>query len=195
MTPREFPGAHRVFGKAHYPFPRLRSPSWHGRLAPEDTIGLNMPDNSNIRVLIADDHKMVRDGLHALLARQPGIDVVGEADGGASAVAMARNLRPDVVIMDVAMPGMSGIDATREITHDLIGVKVIALSMHNNASFVSKMIDAGAVGYILKDCAFEELTTAIHTVLDKKTYVCRALASPSPRQPFRYLPRQGGFTP
>ncbi|NLF39897.1 response regulator transcription factor, partial [bacterium] len=112
-----------------------------------------MLDTSNIRVLIADDHKMVRDGLHALLARQPGIDVVGEADGGASAVSMARNLRPDVVIMDVAMPGISGIDATREITHDLIGVKVIALSMHNNASFVSKMIDAGAAGYILKDCA------------------------------------------
>ena len=123
------------------------------------------------RVLIADDHKIFREGLRALLEKQRGIEVVAEAKDGLEAVRFAQKLTPDVVIMDVAMPEKNGIEATRETLELLPKVKVIALSMHSDRRFVLQMLKAGAVGYLLKDSAFEELAAAIQAVASGQTYL------------------------
>ena len=125
-----------------------------------------------IRIVLADDHKIVRDGLTSMLQAQPDMDVVAQADNGRSAVQMADELRPDVVVMDVGMPDLNGIEATRQVTEAAPGVHVIALSMHSDRRFVEGMLSAGASGYILKDSAFEELAAAIRTVVDGRTYLC-----------------------
>jgi DNA-binding NarL/FixJ family response regulator len=124
-----------------------------------------------IRVLIADDHKIVRDGLRTLLEGEREIKVVGEAADGWSAVKMASRLTPDIVIMDIGMPDLNGIEATREIIGRVSKVKVIALSMHSDKRFVVGMLKAGAVGYLLKDCAFDELNLAIQTILAGQVYL------------------------
>ncbi len=123
------------------------------------------------RVLLADDHKILRQGLRTLLEREKDIDVVGEADNGRSSVKLAAELAPDVVIMDVAMPDLNGIDATRRITEAEPKARVLALSMHSDGRYVKGMLQAGARGYILKDCAAEELTRAIRTVMADQIYV------------------------
>jgi two-component system, NarL family, response regulator NreC len=123
------------------------------------------------RVLIADDHKIFREGLRALLEKQRGIEVVAEAKDGLEAVRFAQKLIPDVVIMDVAMPEKNGIEATRETLEVLPRTKVIALSMHSDRRFVLQMLKAGAVGYLLKDSAFEELAAAIQAVSSGQTYL------------------------
>jgi two-component system response regulator NreC len=123
------------------------------------------------RVLIADDHKIFREGLRALLEKQRGIEVVAEAKDGLEAVRFAQKLIPDVVIMDVAMPEKNGIEATRETLEVLPKTKVIALSMHSDRRFVLQMLKAGAVGYLLKDSAFEELAAAIQAVASGQTYL------------------------
>lgn len=128
------------------------------------------------KVLIADDHKIVRDGLRTLLEKHPEISVVGEAEDGRETVQLARNLSPEVIIMDIAMPDLNGIEATRQIIGERPGVKVIALSMHSDRRFVSEMLKAGASAYLLKDCAFEELITAIRTVLKNKIYLSPGIA-------------------
>ena len=117
-----------------------------------------------IRVLIADDHKIVRDGLRILIDKQKDMEVIGEAQNGRDAVKFTKKLRPDVVIMDVSMPDMNGIEATRQITTENRRVKIIALSMHSDRRFVTGMLEAGASGYLLKDCAFGELANAIRCV-------------------------------
>ncbi len=132
----------------------------------------------NVKILLADDHKIVRDGLRALLANQPGMNVIAEADNGRETVRLARDLSPDLVIMDIGMPDLNGIDATRQITAELPDVKVIALSMHSDRRFVVQMFRAGALGYLLKDCAFEELTRAVGAVLKNQTYLSPAVAGP-----------------
>jgi two-component system, NarL family, response regulator NreC len=132
----------------------------------------------NTRILLADDHKIVRDGLRALLEKQSGMSVIAEADNGRATVRLARALRPDLVIMDIGMPDLNGIDATRQITAELSTVKVIALSMHADRRFVVQMFRAGAAGYLLKDCAFEELTRAVQAVLRNQTYLSPAVAGP-----------------
>jgi len=116
------------------------------------------------RILLADDHAIIRQGLCSLLETQPDIEVVGAADDGRKALELARELKPDVVIMDVSMPNLNGIDAARKIVSDCPGVKIIALSMHSSRRFVSGMLKAGASGYILKECLFDELIGAIETV-------------------------------
>lgn len=121
-------------------------------------------------VLLADDHKIVRDGLRALL-EQHNLKVIGEAEDGENALKLARESRPDIAIVDVSMPGLNGIEATRRIVSEAPRVKVIALSMHSDARFVGSMLKAGAKGYLLKDCAFEELEDAIRTVLDDRVYL------------------------
>jgi len=123
------------------------------------------------RILLADDHKIVCEGLRNLLEKQPNMEVVGEAADGRTAVAMAKQLLPDVVIMDIAMPGLNGIEAARQIVQESRNVKVITLSMHSDKRFVAEMLKAGASGYLLKDSAFEELTAAVKTVLSGKVYL------------------------
>jgi len=131
-----------------------------------------------VKILLADDHKIVRDGLRALLEKQPGMTVVAEADNGRATVRLARELLPDLVIMDIGMPDLNGIDATRQILNELPAIKVIALSMHSDRRFVVQMFRAGASGYLLKDCAFEELARAVRAVLRNQTYLSPAVAGP-----------------
>jgi DNA-binding NarL/FixJ family response regulator len=123
------------------------------------------------KVLIADDHQIVRQGLRTLLEKEPDLRVVAEAEDGRSTVRLARETQPEVIIMDVAMPDLNGIEATRQIISELPKAKVIALSMYADRRFVVNMLKAGASGYLLKDCAFEELTRAIRAVLAHKTYL------------------------
>ena len=118
-----------------------------------------------IRVLLADDHKIVRDGLKALVDRCDDMEVVAEAECGRKAVSLARKHNPDIVIMDISMPNLNGIDATRQILEEVKGVKVIALSMHSDRQYVNGMLRAGVSGYLLKDCAADELIQCIRFVL------------------------------
>lgn len=129
----------------------------------------------NIRILLADDHRILREGLRSLLAQQPDLAVVGEASGGDEAVALARELRPDLVIMDVVMGGCDGVEATRRIRAELPQTAVIALSMHADRRFVSEMLRAGALGYLVKDSAFEELAQAVRTVMEGRPYLGAAI--------------------
>jgi DNA-binding NarL/FixJ family response regulator len=118
----------------------------------------------SISVLLADDHQLVRQGLRALLSGTDTIEVVGEASTGLEAVELARRLQPDVVVLDIAMPVLNGIDATRQLTAELPDVKIVALSMHGNREIVMEVLRAGAKGYVLKDCARESLIQAISNV-------------------------------
>jgi DNA-binding NarL/FixJ family response regulator len=124
-----------------------------------------------IKVLIADDHQIVRQGLRTLLEREPDLKVVAQSEDGRTTVRLARELAPEVIIMDVAMPDLNGIEATRQIVTERPQVKVIALSMYADRRFVVNMLKAGASGYLLKDCAYEELVRAIRVVLAHKTYL------------------------
>lgn len=130
------------------------------------------------RVLVADDHEMVRDAIRASL--QQCIDIVAEVANGLDAVAAASVLRPDLVLMDLSLPGMSGIDATRRITTRLPGVRVLCVSMHSDTVFVTAAFDAGAAGYVLKESPLDELVTAIETVLGGRRYVDPRVAAPNP---------------
>lgn len=125
----------------------------------------------SVRILVADDHKIVRDGLRSLLEKTPDMEVVAEGEDGRTTAQLARKLRPDVVIMDVAMPGLNGVEATRQIIATVPGVKVVALSMHSDTMYVSGMLSAGASGYLAKDCAIDELIGAIRTVMANKVYL------------------------
>lgn len=129
-----------------------------------------------IRVLLADDHKIMRDGLCSLLEREDNIEVVAEAENGRVAVQMTLEQQPDVVIMDISMPDMNGIEATRQIVSSLPETKVLALSMHSDKRFVVETFQAGAAGFLLKDCASEELARAINTVAKNQTYLSAEIA-------------------
>jgi DNA-binding NarL/FixJ family response regulator len=126
----------------------------------------------SIAVLIADDHAIVREGLRALLGSAPGFHVVGEASDGRRAVELAATLKPDVVLMDISMRGLNGVEATRRIASERSRSRVLALSMHTDMRSVSRMMEAGAAGYLVKDCMPSELTTAIETVAGGGVYVC-----------------------
>jgi two-component system, NarL family, response regulator NreC len=129
-----------------------------------------------IRILIADDHKIVCAGLKALLEAQPEMKIVAQAANGREAVKFAHQQKPDMVIMDVAMPDLNGLEAMRQILAANPRIKVIALSMHSDRRYVTGMLSAGASGYILKHCAFEELVHAIHTVLSNQVYLSPEIA-------------------
>ena len=117
-----------------------------------------------IRILLADDHTLMRSGIRALLEDEPGLTVIGEAEDGRTAVAMACRLGPDVVIMDIAMPLLNGLEATRQIKQQCPRVRVLILSMHDNEEYIRQVLEAGAMGYILKDAAARELISAIRSV-------------------------------
>lgn len=125
----------------------------------------------SVKILIADDHKIIREGLRALLEKEPDMEVIAEAQDGIDALKQTKKLTPDVVIMDIGMPAMNGIEATRQIVSQVKGIKVIALSMHSDRRFVLQMLEAGASGYLLKDSAFEELVTSIKTVISNQPYL------------------------
>jgi DNA-binding NarL/FixJ family response regulator len=129
-----------------------------------------------IRVLLVDDHKIIRDGLISLLQKQPDIEVVGEADNGRDAVRLAHELRPEIVVMDIGMPELNGIDATHRLRAECPDAKIIALSMHSNRRHASAMLAAGAQGYVLKDSAFEELVAAIRSVSHDRVFLSERIA-------------------
>ena len=122
-----------------------------------------------IKIVIADDHSIMREGLRLLIEKEDDMDVIGEAENGRRAVAMAESLKPDIIVMDVSMPDLNGIEATRQIVGKIEGVKVIALSMHSGREFVMDMLQAGVSGYILKESCPEELARAIRLVASGKT--------------------------
>jgi two-component system, NarL family, response regulator NreC len=128
------------------------------------------------RVVVADDHGIMREGLCSLIRGLKDMQVVGEAPDGRTAARLARELSPDLMIMDISMPDLNGIDATRQILHANPAIKIIALSMHADKRFIAEMFKAGASGYLLKDAAFEELQRAIETVLAGQTYLCSRIA-------------------
>jgi len=132
----------------------------------------------SIRIILADDHKITRQGLRSLLEKQSDMQVVGEAQDGRTAVLQVGQLSPDVVIMDVSMPDLNGIEATRQILSKSPNVKIVALSMHSDLQFVAEMLRSGAAGYLLKDCAFEELAGAIRTVVANQTYLSPTISGP-----------------
>ena len=123
-----------------------------------------------IRVVIADDRPALRAGVRAVLAEDPEIEVVGEAKNGQEAVSLVESLRPDLAILDVAMPVMTGIEAASHLSRLGSQTKFLALSMHTDASYVRGMMEAGSSGYVLKDCAAEDLIPAVHAVLGGETY-------------------------
>jgi len=129
-----------------------------------------------IRVLLADDHRIMREGLRSLLDQQDDMKVVGEAEDGREAVRLACKLAPSVAVVDVAMPDLNGIETARRILADSPHVKVLALSMHMDRRLVLGMLDAGASGYLLKDCAFDELVTAIRAVAAGGVYLSPKIA-------------------
>ena len=128
------------------------------------------------KLLIADDHKIVRDGLRSLLEKQPGMEVVGEAQTGRETIRMARQKKPDVLIMDISMPDTNGIEAAKKILAALPGIKIIALSMHSERILVREMIQAGAHAFLLKECAFDELVAAVKSVLNNQTAMSKKIA-------------------
>ena len=124
-----------------------------------------------INILLVDDHTIVRFGLSQLIELEDGMKVVGQAKSGLEAIRLVRELSPDIVIMDISMSDINGIDATQAIIRDFPKVKVIALSMHSSKKFVLEMFNAGASAYLLKTCKFDELVQAIHAVMSGKSYI------------------------
>ncbi|KAF0216925.1 MAG: LuxR family two component transcriptional [Geobacteraceae bacterium] len=128
-----------------------------------------------IRVLIADDHKIVRQGLRSLLEKEPDMDIIAEAGTGRMAIQLAKELLPHVVVMDMSLPEMNGIEATRHIVAEMPEVRVLALSMHSNRHFVVEALNAGAQGYLSKECAFEELAVTIRNVAGNEHPIGRTM--------------------
>ena len=131
----------------------------------------------SIRVLLVDDHTILRMALRVLLARESDIKVVADVASGSEVLRLAAELTPDVVVMDIGMPGMDGIETTRRLLAATPGVKVLALSTHMERHFILQMLEAGASGYVIKSAEGEELLRAIRAVAKDKTYLCPEVAS------------------
>jgi DNA-binding NarL/FixJ family response regulator len=132
----------------------------------------------SIRVLLVDDHQLFLSGIRALLEAQPDLEIIEEVCDGRSAVTASRDAAPDVVLMDLSMPDLNGVDATRQICANQAGVKVLCLSMHSEPQFVRAALGAGAVGYLLKDCALEDLVRAIRIVAAGEAYLSPGVTGP-----------------
>lgn len=128
------------------------------------------------KIVLVDDHQMMRDGLRLLLEKEPGLRIVGDADNGRAAIQMAKDLSPDIIVMDVGLPGLNGIEATRQITAASPKTCVIALSMHSDKRYVIQMLRAGAKAYLLKNCASDELVKAIRAVQANQPFVSQGIA-------------------
>ncbi len=131
----------------------------------------------NTRIVLADDHRIIREGICSLLDQEQDFEVVGEASDGREVIRLNQELHPDVLIMDISMPNLNGIDATRQIIKQNPETKIIALSMHSDHHFVAEMLQAGATAYLLKDCVSDELVQAIRLVCQGKTYLSPEIAS------------------
>jgi two-component system response regulator NreC len=130
----------------------------------------------SIRIILADDHAVLRHGLSKSFQNEKDMEIIAQAKDGRSTVELAKELSPDVVIMDIGMPDLNGIEATRQIIRDLPRVKIIALSMHSGKNFIIEMFRAGASGYLLKDCEFDELVNAVRVVTAGKTYISPSIS-------------------
>jgi DNA-binding NarL/FixJ family response regulator len=130
----------------------------------------------SIRIVLVDDHRLFRTGVLTMLADQSDMEVVGEAGSGAEAVTLAADQEPDLVLMDVSMRGMNGIEATRQILAKRPETKILCLSMHREKQFVRAVLEAGASGYLLKDCSLEELALAVHAVMADQSYLSPSVA-------------------
>jgi DNA-binding NarL/FixJ family response regulator len=146
---------------------------------------------SRIRVLLADDHTIMRKGLRLLLERQPDVEVVAEASDGRQAVDLADSEAPDVVIMDVAMPNLNGIEATRQIVSRNPRIAVAILSMHSDEGYVMRALKVGARAYLLKDSAEADLITAIHALMEGKSFFSPAISRLLVEDYIRQLERRG----
>lgn len=125
----------------------------------------------SLKILLVDDRKIMRDSLRFLIEKESGLQVVAEAENGLYAVEQTRKFKPDVILMDIHMPGISGIEATRRIVEEFPGIKVITISMHSSRQYVVEAIIAGASGYLLKDSTFEELAGSIFAVVENRLYL------------------------
>ena len=130
-----------------------------------------------IRILLADDHAVVRQGFRMILSSHPDLEIVGEAGNGREAVELAATLRPDVVVMDVAMPELNGIEATRRLTAENPHIRVVALSMHKDSVYVREILRAGARGYLLKDSVADDLVAAVRSVAGGEGYLSPAISN------------------
>ena len=148
----------------------------------------------SVRVILADDHTLVRAGIRALLEKLPGVTVVGEAGDGRDVLNLLRAQPADVVLMDIAMPGLNGLEAAGRITREFRAVRVIMLSMHNNEEYVLRALKSGAAGYLLKKAATVELETALKRVMRGETYLSREIGLQA-RQPFPFYAMFGRKSP
>lgn len=130
-----------------------------------------------IRIVIADDHNIVREGIKKILDEVPEFEVVGQVEDGRSLLELIPKLKPDIVIMDVTMPDMNGIEATRRIERDFPKIKVIGLSLHSSRRIVKEMLEAGAWGYLIKNSALKELHDAIITVSEGQKFLCSQITT------------------
>lgn len=143
------------------------------------------------RILLADDHKLMRSGLKALIEQQPDLAVVGEADDGRQAVALVVSLKPDLLVMDIGMPNLSGIEAAHQITQANPATAIVILSMHSDESYVLRALKAGAKGYLLKDSAESDLIRAVHAVAGGKSFFSPAVSKVLLDDYVRKLQRSG----
>ena len=129
-----------------------------------------------VRILLVDDHEIMREGMCALLRKYPEFEVVGQAGDGRVAIALVDQLMPDIVIMDIGMPNLNGIDAAHQMTEKNPRLKIMALSAHSDGAIVAKMIRAGASGYMLKESAFTELVEGLQAMLEGRTFLCSRIS-------------------
>lgn len=130
-----------------------------------------------IKILLVDDHQILRDGIRNVIEKNTTMEVIAEAKDGREAIKLCKKLKPNVVIMDIAMEGLNGVEATKRIVAENPEIKIIALSMHSNKRFVLGMFKAGAYGYLLKDCDSEELIKAIKTVSINQKYIAQNISN------------------
>ncbi|HEY7779934.1 MAG TPA: response regulator transcription factor [Ktedonobacterales bacterium] len=157
--------------------PPIQTAPTPGAVHPEARPGAEPPAERRIRVLLADDHTILRAGLRMMLNAQPDMEVVGEASDGRQAIAEAQRIQPDVILMDITMPELNGIEATRQVKRLLPGVRVLVLTMHENEEYLFQVLRAGASGYMLKEVADTELLNAIRLVNRGSVYLSSSAQS------------------